>query len=213
MELGKRIKEYREKNNIPQDKFALEIDVTQPYLSHLENGKLKASERLEKRILKIIGQESSKKIIEGNLEIDNVNEPSHYQLGTCNVESIDIIKKALGEKGFIYFCLGNILKYLIRAEKKNKLEDYKKANKYLDWIIEKEKVGYFISNYEYPEELAADLGTKWDIIFNDIVSKNFNDIQMLRLFWIFRNIILEDFVKAKITLENFIKEYGVDSND
>ena len=113
----------------------------------------------------------------------------------------------------MYFCLGNILKYLIRAEKKNKLEDYKKANKYLDWIIEKEKVGYFISNYEYPEELAADLGTKWDIIFNDIVSKNFNDIQMLRLFWIFRNIILEDFVKAKITLENFIKEYGVDSND
>ena len=28
------------------------------------------------------------------------------------------------------------MKYLVRAEKKNKLEDYKKALKYLDMIIE-----------------------------------------------------------------------------
>ena len=40
MSLGKRVKEYREKNNIDQKDFAEKIDVTQPYLSHLENGKI-----------------------------------------------------------------------------------------------------------------------------------------------------------------------------
>ena len=54
MNLGKRIKEYRVNNNIDQKEFAEKIDVTQPYLSHLESGKVEASERLKNRILKII---------------------------------------------------------------------------------------------------------------------------------------------------------------
>ena len=53
-----------------------------------------------------------------NKNIDNVNNPNHYKLG-CGVESIEIIKRVLGMRGFVAFCLGNILKYLIRAEKKN----------------------------------------------------------------------------------------------
>ena len=55
-------------------------------------------------------------------KIDNVNKPSHYQLD-CGVESIKIIEKILGKEGFVAFCLGNVLKYLIRAEKKNGKED------------------------------------------------------------------------------------------
>ena len=51
-----------------------------------------------------------------NKNIDNINNPNHYKLG-CGVESIEIIKRVLGLKGFVAFCLGNILKYLIRAEK------------------------------------------------------------------------------------------------
>lgn len=83
---------------------------------------------------------------------DNVNSPKHYQIEGLNIESIDIIRAALKEN-FDDFCLGNVLKYLIRAEKKNGVEDYKKAKKYLSWI----KDTVVIDNYE----LASDLETNW----------------------------------------------------
>lgn len=57
-----------------------------------------------------------------NKNIDNINNPNHYKL-SCGVESIEIIKRVLGLRGFVAFCLGNILKYLIRAEKKNGEEE------------------------------------------------------------------------------------------
>ena len=78
MSLGKRVKEYREKNNIDQKDFAEKIDVTQPYLSHLENGKIEASERVQKRIMKILENETQE-IIETS-EVDNVKSPKHYIL-------------------------------------------------------------------------------------------------------------------------------------
>lgn len=69
--------------------------------------------------------------------MDKINKPAHYKLENLEpYESIDIIKSILGKKGFESFCHGNILKYIIRAEKKNGIEDYKKAQKYLSWLIE-----------------------------------------------------------------------------
>ena len=38
MEIGKRIKEYREKNKITQKDFAQKIGATQSFLSLVENG-------------------------------------------------------------------------------------------------------------------------------------------------------------------------------
>ena len=67
---------------------------------------------------------------------DNVNSPSHYKLDGLNIESIDVIKSILGEEGFKAFCHGNALKYLTRANKKNGIEDFKKAQVYLKWYIE-----------------------------------------------------------------------------
>lgn len=57
---------------------------------------------------------------------DPVNHPSHYTTG--GIETIDFIEaKGLG------FCLGNVVKYVARAGKKDdKLEDLKKARWYLD---------------------------------------------------------------------------------
>lgn len=67
---------------------------------------------------------------------DSVRHPSHYRLeGLKGIESIDIIKAVLGEEGFKKFCRGNALKYLIRADKKNGLEDLRKAAVYLNWEI------------------------------------------------------------------------------
>jgi hypothetical protein len=67
---------------------------------------------------------------------DSVRQPSHYRLeGLKGIECIDIIKAVLGEEGFKKFCRGNALMYLIRADKKNGLEDLKEAAVYIRWEI------------------------------------------------------------------------------
>lgn len=85
-----------------------------------------------------IGEGTAEKSISGEVPVDNINSPKHYKLPSLNIESIDIIRAILG-KYFKWFCLGNIIKYILRAEKKNGLEDYKKARKYLDWLIKGEE--------------------------------------------------------------------------
>tara|TARA_R100000541_G_scaffold25915_3_gene35486 strand:+ start:28 stop:720 length:693 start_codon:yes stop_codon:yes gene_type:complete len=61
---------------------------------------------------------------------DNVKSPSHYQL-IEGIESIEIIARSMTKEQWHGFCLGNILKYRIRAGKKDKLQqDIDKANFY-----------------------------------------------------------------------------------
>lgn len=67
---------------------------------------------------------------------DKIESPSHYMLDGLNVEAIDVIKAVLGEDGFKAHCRGCALKYLLRADKKNRTEDLKKARVYLNWEIE-----------------------------------------------------------------------------
>ncbi len=146
-------------------------------------------------------------------KIDNVNKPNHYQIEGCNIESIEIIKRVLGLRGFVAFCLGNVLKYLIRAEKKNKLEDYKKAAKYLEWVIERDG-DYKYGNIELDDisDLERDLEVKWIKIISEI-AKDLSIKNAFELDSIFRNIFTENYSIAKDILDDFIKEYGVDSND
>ena len=65
-----------------------------------------------------------------------VDKPSHYMLDGLNVEAIDVIRAVLGIEGFKKHCRGCALKYLLRANKKNGLEDLKKARVYLNWEID-----------------------------------------------------------------------------
>lgn len=59
-----------------------------------------------------------------------VNHPDHYNVG--GIETIDFIEA----KG-LDFCLGNVVKYITRADHKgNKLQDLKKARWYLDHEIQ-----------------------------------------------------------------------------
>ena len=145
-----------------------------------------------------------------NKKIDNINNANHYQI--CGFNSIEIIKRVLGTQGFVAFCLGNILKYLIRAEKKNKLEDYKKAAKYLEWVIERDKTNkYRIIELDI-NGLEKDLGVEWSKIISEI-AKDLNVDDAVELDAIFRNIFDENYEIAREILDDFIKEYGVDSND
>lgn len=67
--------------------------------------------------------------------IDNINKPSHYQ-GRFGMESIDVLRNFMTPEQLKGFYLGNALKYQLRFQKKNGLEDLKKARKNLDWLIE-----------------------------------------------------------------------------
>lgn len=141
-----------------------------------------------------------------NKNIDNVNNLNHYKLG-CGVESIEIIKRVLGLRGFVAFCLGNILKYLIRAEKKNGKEDYKKAAKYLEWVMERDNPDkYEVIQIIDAEELEKYLGVKWNQIISEI-AKDLSIKNAFELDSIFRNIFSENYEMARDILVDFIKEY------
>lgn len=84
-------------------------------------------------------RETGALIREGTVTEDKIKSPNHYKLEGLNCETIDVVKARLGKEGFKAFCIGNVIKYVLRAEKKNGLEDYKKSRQYLDWIIEGEE--------------------------------------------------------------------------
>lgn len=63
---------------------------------------------------------------------DNIN-PQHYKVG--GLEVIDIMKAKLSPTQFAGFCKGNVIKYILRADHKNKAEDLKKAKFYLERLI------------------------------------------------------------------------------
>lgn len=64
-----------------------------------------------------------------------VDHPDHYNTGS--IEAWDYIRDNLGDEGFVYFCEGNVKKYLHRWRyKNNPKEDLLKARAYLDRIIE-----------------------------------------------------------------------------
>ena len=67
-------------------------------------------------------------------ENDNVKTPAHYDLNLNGVESIDVVRAVLGDEGFRKHCRGCALKYLMRADKKNGLEDLKKAQHH-QWAL------------------------------------------------------------------------------
>ena len=68
---------------------------------------------------------------------DKVNHPNHYTFGS--IEVIDYIRDKMTPDEFQGHCMGNILKYISRHKHKNGVEDLKKAQVYLGWLIESEE--------------------------------------------------------------------------
>tara|TARA_R110002012_G_scaffold314334_1_gene526944 strand:+ start:177 stop:431 length:255 start_codon:yes stop_codon:yes gene_type:complete len=64
---------------------------------------------------------------------DMVNSPLHYN--KAGIETIDALEAMLVD-GFDYYLQGNIVKYLWRFRYKNGVEDLKKAQWYLNKLIE-----------------------------------------------------------------------------
>lgn len=62
--------------------------------------------------------------------IDAVNSPKHYQFFP-DLEAIEVIARSMTQEQFYGYCLGNRLKYRLRAGNKDKLEqDIAKSDKY-----------------------------------------------------------------------------------
>lgn len=70
---------------------------------------------------------------------DNVNNPKHYEIEINGIKmnTLPMVYAVVRPitNGVVASGVKDVLKYVIRAEKKNGLEDYKKARFYLDEII------------------------------------------------------------------------------
>lgn len=65
------------------------------------------------------------------LEVNEKNiNPTHYRSG--NIEVIDIIEDQLTEEEYLGFIKGLVMKYVMRSNMKNGLEDLEKAKWYLE---------------------------------------------------------------------------------
>ena len=93
---------------------------------------------LKKLIDYINSNGNSNTEIENNGSFDNVDRPNHYQLNIKgnNIQVIDIIDEVVKDyKPQEAFKIANVIKYILRACKKNGKEDLKKARKYIDMLV------------------------------------------------------------------------------
>lgn len=67
-------------------------------------------------------------------KVDPVNHPAHYTAG--GIECIDAIQAAVGPEQFKGYLRGNVLKYLWRYEHKGGVESLRKAQWYLDRLVQ-----------------------------------------------------------------------------
>ena len=65
---------------------------------------------------------------------DVVKNPQHYTFGSVQLK--DAWKACMSKSALCGMYKGNILKYLWRYEHKNGVEDLRKAQQYLTWLIE-----------------------------------------------------------------------------
>ena len=68
-------------------------------------------------------------------QTEGVTKPSHYQLFD-NIEAIEIIARSMTMEQFKGYCLGNILKYRLRAGKKSELAYIEKDLAKADFYVE-----------------------------------------------------------------------------
>ena len=97
--------------------------------------KFNAEKTFDELMRKIVEENEKRVTTENN---DNIISPNHYTSGK-GFEVFDVQEAFIHElKGMSasYWC--NIVKYILRFQKKNGVEDLKKAKYYLEKLIEEE---------------------------------------------------------------------------
>lgn len=197
MHIGRKIKKYRDENNLSQKEFAEKIGVTQGFLSYVENGRLNIeSPTLEKKILIVIGEETdSENKVENPIKEttinDNVHSPKHYMIPGCNFESRHLADAIVeGMPNPLCTRIWNVVKYLVRAEKKNGKEDYEKAVEYLTWTVKGNEITQHLSGNRI-NSITDKLKTDWTTIILGIC-EGLPSNKALLLNEAFRNLITLD---------------------
>lgn len=201
LHIGRKIKKFRDENKISQTEFATKIGVTQAFLSHLENGRLNIeSPTLEKKILVAIGEEtgSENKAEKPEKEVpmnDNVHSPKHYLIPGCNFESRHLADAIVeGMPNPLCTRIWNVVKYLVRAEKKNGKEDYEKAVEYLTWTLKGNEITQHLTRNRI-DSITDKLKTDWTTIILGIC-EGLPSNKALLLNEAFRNLITLDIQKT-----------------
>ena len=197
MHIGRKIKKFRDENKLSQKDFAEKIGVTQGFLSYVENGRLNIeSPSLEKKILIVIGEETD---LENKVENpikettinDNVHSPKHYMIPGCNFESRHLADAIVeGMPNPLCTRIWNVVKYLVRAEKKNGKEDYEKAVEYLTWTLKGNEISQHLSGSRI-NTITDKLKTDWTTIILGIC-EGLPSNKALLLNEAFRNLITLD---------------------
>lgn len=210
MHIGRKIKKYRDENNLSQKEFAEKIGVTQGFLSHLENGRLNIeSPTLEKKILVAIGEEteSENKVENPTKETainDSVHSPKHYMIPCCNFESRHLADAIVeGMPNPLCTRIWNVVKYLVRAEKKNGKEDYQKAIEYLTWTLKGNEISQRLSGSRI-NTITDKLKTDWTTIILGIC-EGIPSNKALLLNEAFRNLITLDIQETIDCITEIIK--------
>lgn len=210
MHIGRKIKKYRDENNLSQKEFAEKIGVTQGFLSYVENGRLNIeSPTLEKKILIVIGEETGpeNKIEKPEKEVpmnDNVHSPKHYMIPGCNFESRHLADAIVeGMPNPLCTRIWNVVKYLVRAEKKNGKEDYQKAVEYLTWTLKGNEISQRLSGSRI-NTITDKLKTDWTTIILGIC-EGIPSNKALLLNEAFRNLITLDIQETIDCITKIIK--------
>lgn len=66
--------------------------------------------------------------------MSDTSSPDHYK---GKVECIDVLDACMSDDQFEGFLRGNVLKYVYRYPSRRGVEDLRKAQVYLDWLIER----------------------------------------------------------------------------
>ena len=69
-------------------------------------------------------------------EQDMVHEPPHYQFGKFSARMIIELVGKTYKSASVFYHVGNALKYLLRAPRKNGLQDLKKSKQSVEFAIE-----------------------------------------------------------------------------
>ena len=122
---------------------------------------------------------------------DNVNHPDHYQ-NIAGVEAIDILNDVVKDlPGKQAAMLWNTLKYLLRFQKKNGVEDLKKAQNYLQWLID--DIEAVKEDKSKPLTPIEDTDDVWNLIDNH--ENGYISYQCKRMSSLFKDVYADGTVK------------------
>lgn len=74
------------------------------------------------------------KMLIGVLDADQVNPP-HYHISGREKQPIELMRLGLTDAEFEGYCIGNVMKYILRYKYKGGDDDLHKAREYIDFLI------------------------------------------------------------------------------